>query len=144
MLSPKLLRSGPVGWLAVGQLCSTKDVENNFRLCAELVDRAKQRNCSLLCLPEGTQQRYNNKENHLCSKRALGIFLDLNAFMSMFLNLGGGDLPSAAFDFVGEAQPDALAMAQPLDGPLMSRYCDLAKKNGCCPFQSLSFLSVKL
>lgn len=37
---------------------------------------------------------------------------------------------AAAFDFMGEAAGDALAMAEPLDGPLMAQYCELARTNG--------------
>eukprot|EP01089_Gocevia_fonbrunei_P003217 TRINITY_DN13131_c0_g1_i1.p1 TRINITY_DN13131_c0_g1~~TRINITY_DN13131_c0_g1_i1.p1 ORF type:complete len:286 (+),score=49.48 TRINITY_DN13131_c0_g1_i1:47-904(+) len=38
--------------LAVGQLTSTSNVNQNFKSCAVLVEKAISRGCSLLCLPE--------------------------------------------------------------------------------------------
>jgi len=40
------------GRLAVGQMCSTNDVEANFATCASLARQAKEAGCHILCLPE--------------------------------------------------------------------------------------------
>lgn len=40
------------GRLAVGQMCSTNDVEANFATCASLAKQAKEAGCHILCLPE--------------------------------------------------------------------------------------------
>jgi hypothetical protein len=34
------------------------------------------------------------------------------------------------FSFLGLSQAESLSKAQPLEGPLMQRYCDLAKRTG--------------
>ena len=34
------------------------------------------------------------------------------------------------FSFIGASQPESLRSAQPLDGPLMRRYCEMAREHG--------------
>ncbi|KAL6074972.1 Nitrilase [Balamuthia mandrillaris] len=77
---------GTNSWIAVGQMTSTSDVEQNFQTCAYLIDQAVNRNCSFLCLPE-------------------------------------------AFDYIADNAEQGIAMAQSLDGPLMTRFRSLAKQH---------------
>jgi len=72
--------------LAVAQMCSTNDIENNFRVVEQLCKEASQRGASVVCFPEN-------------------------------------------FAFLGHFQ-DATRMAEPLTGPLFSRYATLASTYG--------------
>jgi len=72
--------------LAVGQMNSSVDIEDNFKVCSELTSRAAERKAAMLCLPE-------------------------------------------CFAFMGASAGASVKMAEPLDGPLLSRYAKLAKDN---------------
>lgn len=72
--------------VAVAQMCSSNDIENNFRVVEQLCKEASQRGAALVCFPEN-------------------------------------------FAFLGHFQ-DATRMAEPLSGPLFSRYAALASFYG--------------
>ena len=75
----------PTCKVALVQMCSVNDVEENFAACTSLVTSAVQQGARLVCFPE-------------------------------------------CFSFVGAAAGEAQRIAEPLDGPIMRRYCSLARE----------------
>lgn len=72
--------------IAVAQMTSTHDIEENYRVVSNLTAEASAAGASLLCLPEN-------------------------------------------FHFLGRNFTESLAIAEPLDGPSIRRYADLAKEH---------------
>ena len=109
-------RSSGGGWLAVGQMRATNDVEANLRQCAHLAHLAALRRCSLLCLPEG-------------SLPSSWLLLGFCAVMgSEQMVVGGGRVQHSTS--WGRPRERPCRVAEPLDGPLMTRYRDLARSHG--------------
>jgi predicted amidohydrolase len=73
--------------VAVCQVCSTSNIEENYLNCARAIEAASKSNAKFVCLPE-------------------------------------------CFSFMGEEKGDSLKIAQPLDGPIMTKYRNLAKQYG--------------
>lgn len=44
-------KNRPSNIIALGQLCSTSNIDHNFSQCEWLAERAKQSNAKMLCLP---------------------------------------------------------------------------------------------
>jgi deaminated glutathione amidase len=82
--------------VAVAQLCSTTDLEANFRKVAELVAKAAQAGCAMLCLPENFDWIFPRTRAAEAAALVAPIaspavkkYTDLAAVHNIWLSLGG-------------------------------------------------------
>ncbi|KAI6214079.1 hypothetical protein M3Y94_00226300 [Aphelenchoides besseyi] len=80
--------------IAVCQLTSTHDLDANFKVCAEMVERAKERNCTMVFFPECFDYVGRNREETIqmaYSENSLYMkkFRDLAKSNGLWLSLGG-------------------------------------------------------
>jgi predicted amidohydrolase len=88
-------KNRPSNIIALGQLCSTSNIDHNFSQCEWLAERAKQSNAKMLCLPEcfaymAEQEgdAYKNSE-HLHDGKNLARYKELAKRFGLWMSLGG-------------------------------------------------------
>ncbi|KAI6187119.1 hypothetical protein M3Y98_00207700 [Aphelenchoides besseyi] len=80
--------------IAVCQLTSTHDLDANFKVCAEMVERAKKRNCTMVFFPECFDYVGRNREETIKmayseNSSYMKKFRDLAKSNGLWLSLGG-------------------------------------------------------
>ena len=108
---------GPV--VAVAQLTATSDHAKNFADAATCASQAAAKGAVLLCLPEVPG----------CANASLfrGAGVETRRIICLVLNLPCRNLATQCFSFIGSSADETIAQSEPLDGPRVSQYRQLAR-----------------